>query len=107
MIGIPFLLLVLASGVYLLIQVESKGLGGVYKMLSWLVVVLALLFIVGGTLRGVIRHRHMAEWRKAHPEFFQAHGRGFGPHHRFGGFGHGNWKGGQPAPADSTATSAK
>ena len=60
MIGIPFTILGLAAGVYLLIQVKQLGLSAMYRNLAWLVVLLSLLFMACCTVRGVMHHRHMS-----------------------------------------------
>jgi hypothetical protein len=105
MTGIPFLLLVLAAGVYLLIQTKSKGLSGIYKILSWLVIVLSLVFILAGVARGIMRYREMAKFRAEHPDFMPGPGgHGFGHHHGFDGHGPGAWKPVlPPPPADCSA----
>ena len=51
MILIPITLLALAAGVYLLVYIKQAGLGGLYKYMAWLVVVLSLLFIVCTVVR--------------------------------------------------------
>lgn len=61
MILIPFTLLALAAGVYLLVYIKQAGFGGLYKYLAWLVVLLSLLFIVCTVVRGVRHHRCMSE----------------------------------------------
>ena len=58
MIAISFSILALAAGVYLLIQVKHFGFTGIYKALSWLVILLSLAFMIAGGVRGVMHHRH-------------------------------------------------
>jgi hypothetical protein len=67
MLAFPLAILALAAGVYLLIQVKQSGLSPLYKNLSWLVIILSLLFMLGGVARGVmhIRH-HRMEAREGH-----------------------------------------
>ena len=55
MLQIALSILALAAGVHLLIKTKEAGLGFLYKALSWLVVLLALGFM----LCGVVRHHHM------------------------------------------------
>ena len=57
MIAIPLLLLALAAGIYLLITVTREYLGGLFKALAWLVIVLSLLSIVGVGFHG-LHHLH-------------------------------------------------
>ena len=61
MILIPITLLALAAGIYLLVHIKQAGIGGLYKYLAWLVVVLSLLFIVCAIVRGARHHHHMRE----------------------------------------------
>ena len=61
MICIPFCILGLAAGVYLLMQVKHLGLGGLYRNLAWLVVLLSLLFMTCCAVRAVRHHRHMSQ----------------------------------------------
>ena len=56
MILIPISLLAFAAGVYLLVYIKQAGLGGLYKYLAWLVVLLSLLFIVCTVVRGARHH---------------------------------------------------
>ena len=53
---IPFTLLALAAGVYLLVYIKQAGFGGLYKYLAWLVVLLSLLFIVCTVVRSARHH---------------------------------------------------
>ena len=64
MIAIPFSILALAAGVYLLLQVKHFGFSGIYKALAWLVLLLSLLFMAGGVVRGVMHHRHQGQCMK-------------------------------------------
>jgi hypothetical protein len=61
MAAIPLAILALASGVYLLTYVRQFSLGALYKYLSWLVIVLSLLFIFASLARGVVHLRHMRQ----------------------------------------------
>ncbi|MDB5283493.1 MAG: hypothetical protein JWO06_2568 [Bacteroidota bacterium] len=56
-VAIPLLILSLAAGVYLLIKVTKEYLGGIFKVLAWLVIILSLLAIAGVVFRGV-HHFH-------------------------------------------------
>lgn len=65
MIAVPVLLLSLAAGVYLLIQVKHYGFGGLYKALAWLVIILSLACMGAGVVHRVMHHRqqgHCAMW---------------------------------------------
>ena len=57
MLQIALSILALAAGVHLLIKTKEAGLGFLYKALSWLVILLALAFM----LCGVVRHHRMHE----------------------------------------------
>ena len=59
----PFAILALAAGVYLLMQVRIAGLGPMYRNLSWLVITLSLLCMLGGALHGIHHWRHRGEHR--------------------------------------------
>jgi hypothetical protein len=61
MVAIPLAILALAAGVYLVTYVKQFSLGGLYKYLSWLVILLSLACILGGVARGVMHYRHMRE----------------------------------------------
>jgi hypothetical protein len=102
MIFIPLMLLALAAGVFLLVTVESKGMGRLYKSLSWLVIILSLLFLAGGVVRGVVHHHRMANRFHERAEFFKKGHHEFGPHHSWGYYGN-YWKDKQGAAMDSTA----
>jgi hypothetical protein len=65
MSSIALSILALAAGAYLLIQVKNLGLGFIYKLLSWLVVLLALGFILCGVARAGMHMRHV---RQCHAE---------------------------------------
>ena len=45
MIALPLSILALAAGVYLLVKVKREFLGGIFEILSWLVIVLSLVCI--------------------------------------------------------------
>jgi hypothetical protein len=84
MFCIPLAILALAAGVYLLIQTRLSGLGGIYRGLSWLVITLSLLFMLGGAVRGVAHWRHMRqEMASGHCDMHRG-GHGF---HDMGGLG--------------------
>lgn len=57
MVAIALSILALAAGVYLLSYVKQYSLGGLYRNLSWLVILLALGFIACGVARGVMHAR--------------------------------------------------
>ena len=57
MVAIALSILALAAGVYLLTYVKQFSLGGLYRNLSWLVILLALGFIACGVARGVMHMR--------------------------------------------------
>jgi len=57
MVAIALSILALAAGVYLLTYVKQFSLGGLYRSLSWLVILLALGFIACGVARGVMHMR--------------------------------------------------
>ena len=63
MIAIPICLLAFAAGVALLIKVKTAGLGGLYRALSWLVILLSLLYMFCLVARGIVHHRHMMNMR--------------------------------------------
>lgn len=58
MVAFPFLLLALAAGIYLLMKATREYLGGLFKGLAWLVILLSLLGIIVHIAHG-IHHRHM------------------------------------------------
>lgn len=58
MIAIPFAILALAAGVYLLIQVKHYGFGGLYKALAWLVILLSITCISFCVARGGMHMKH-------------------------------------------------
>ena len=45
MVAFPLSILALAAGVYLLVKVKREFLGGIFEILSWLLIVLALVSI--------------------------------------------------------------
>lgn len=65
MIALPVCLLALAAGVYLLMQARLSGLGGLYRNLSWLVIILSLLFIFAGVAHRVHRWHELRECRES------------------------------------------
>jgi hypothetical protein len=77
MAAIPLTILALAAGVSLLIKVKKEGMGGLYSLLSWIVILLSILFIVGLGVRG---------WR--HHRMGQPMMGGYGMEHRMWGHGH-------------------
>jgi hypothetical protein len=103
MIFIPLILLALAAGVFLLVTVESKALGRLYKSLAWLVIVLSLLFLAGGVVRGVVHHHRMAQRFHERGQFFNRGRHEFRPHHGWGHYGF-DWRDKQDVSSDSTGT---
>ena len=67
-IAIPLLILALAAGVYLLIKVTKEYLGGIFKVLAWLVIGLSLLAIAGVVFRGVHHFHRMHEMKECRME---------------------------------------
>ena len=61
MLQIALSILALAAGVHLLIKTKEAGLGFIYKSLSWLVVLLALGFMLCGVVRHHRMHGHHCE----------------------------------------------
>jgi hypothetical protein len=45
MVALPLSILALAAGVYLLVKVKREFLGGIFEVLSWLVIVLSLVSV--------------------------------------------------------------
>lgn len=45
MVAFPLSILALAAGVYLLVKVKREFLGGIFEILSWLVIVLSLVSV--------------------------------------------------------------
>jgi|GEM_PF-1872645 hypothetical protein len=62
MIALPFSILALAAGVYLLIKVNREYLGGIFKFFAWLIIVLSLLSTAAVIHHGIhhfrMRHHH-------------------------------------------------
>jgi hypothetical protein len=62
MIAIPLLIIALAAGVYLLIKATTQYLSPIFKVLSWLVIVLSVGAIFAVLLHGIhhfgYEHRH-------------------------------------------------
>jgi hypothetical protein len=44
-VGLPLSILALAAGVYLLVKVKREYMGGIFEVLSWLVIVLSLVSV--------------------------------------------------------------
>ena len=59
MVAFPLSILALAAGVYLLVKVKREFLGGIFEILSWLVIVLSLVSI--GFLGFRACHNHCGE----------------------------------------------
>jgi len=57
MIALPFSILALAAGVYLLIKVNREYLGGIFKFFAWLIIVLSLLSTAAVIHHGIHHHR--------------------------------------------------
>ena len=58
MTALPLSVLALAAGIYLLIKVNCEYLGGLFKFLAWLVILLSVVSIVGVARHMVHRHMH-------------------------------------------------
>jgi hypothetical protein len=73
MVAFPLLLLSLAAGIYLLMKATREYLGGLYKVLAWLVILLSLLGLGAQIVRGVHHFRHRHDCKMMHDERCMMH----------------------------------